>query len=78
MFEEFATDIATQMGIQLSEISVIDGERIGCLDVYLVRLATLNHKSSTLMYQRELDDLANGKPSDGLETKIRSALLRIR
>ena len=78
MIQEFTTDLAAQMGIQLSRVSVVEGRQVGCLDVYLLSLAADDHLVSTLIYQSELDHLQNGSDTGQLETKIRSALERLR
>ena len=77
MIQEFAADIAKQMGIQLSHVSVVEGRQVGCLDVYLLSLAADDHLVSTLIYQSELDHLQAGTDSGQLEEKIRAALERL-
>jgi len=77
IIKEYATGIAAQMGMKLTKISVIEGQRIGCLDVHLLNLARGNQIVSALVYQTELDRLQNGFQCDRLETKIRSALSRL-
>lgn len=77
MIQEYAADLATQMGIKLSRVSMIEGRRVGCLDMHLLNLVVDGHRVSTLVYQSELDDLQNGACCDRLETKIRAALSRL-
>ena len=77
MIQEYAVDIAAQMGIQLSRVSVVEGRPIGCLDVYLLSLAADDHLVSTLVHQSELDHVQNGSDCGHLEAKIRSALERL-
>jgi hypothetical protein len=77
MLQAYVTDIADQMGIQLSRVSVIEGRAVGCLDAYLLHLASDNQKVSVLVYLPELDNLQQGSCCDRLELKIRSALLRL-
>lgn len=77
MIQEYAADLAAQMGIQLSQVSVVEGRRVGCLDVHLLNLAIDDHRVSTLVYQSELDDLQGGSYCERLELKIRSALSRL-
>jgi hypothetical protein len=78
MIQEFASDIANQIGIQLSRVSVTEGRPVGATDVYLLSLAAGEHLVSTLIYQSELDHLQNGTDSGQLEEKIRAALERLR
>lgn len=77
MIKEYAADIAAEMGATLSKISVIEGQRIGCLDVHLLKLACDGQVASALVYQSELDTLQRGVHCDRLEVKIRSALSRL-
>lgn len=78
IIREYATGIAAQMGVNLTKISVIEGPRIGCLDVHLLNLTSGNTVSSALVYQTELSRLQNGFQCDRLETKIRAALSRMK
>jgi hypothetical protein len=73
MIQEYAADLAAQMGILLSRVTVDEGRTVGCLDAYLVNLTSCGHQVSALVYQNELDDPA----SERLELKIRSALSRL-
>lgn len=77
MMKEYVTDLALHMGIRLSHVSVVEGRRVGCLDVHLLNLASDGHRASTLVYQSELDDLHNGSNCDRLDMKVRSALARL-
>jgi hypothetical protein len=74
---KFATNIAEQMGIQLSKVSVIDGRDVGCLDVYLVYLHADEHRVSALAYQSDLDNLHSEFRCDRLEVKLRAALSQL-
>jgi hypothetical protein len=78
MIKESVTDIANQAGMSLSMISVIEGQTIGFLDVHFLHIATKGHTVSTLVYESELNNLNNSLPCERLETKIRSALSRLR
>lgn len=73
MIQEYAADLAAQMGILLSRVTVDEGRTVGCLDAYLVNLTSCGHQVTALVHQNELDDLA----SERLELKIRSALSRL-
>jgi hypothetical protein len=77
MIQNYATDLAAQMGIQLSRVSVVEGRRVGCLDVHLLNMAVDSHLVSTLVYQSELDNLLSGSYCERLELKIRTALSRM-
>jgi len=77
MIREYAADLAAQTGIKLSRVSVVEGQRIGCLDVHLLHLAADGQLVSALVYQSELDELQCGSRSGRLEVKIRAALSRL-
>jgi len=76
--KEYATGIAAKMGMNLTHISVTDGQRIGCLDVHLLKLAHDNQVVSALVYQTDLEKLQNGFQSDRLETNIRTSLSQLK
>jgi hypothetical protein len=77
MIQEYAADLATQQGINLSRVSIIEGRKVGCLDMHLLNLAANGHLVSTLVYQSELDELQSGACCERLERKIQSALSRL-
>jgi hypothetical protein len=74
----FSADIADQMGIQLSKIAFVEGNKVGCLDIHLLNLSTKGKLVSVLAYQSDVDNLLSGKSNDRLETKIRTALSRLK
>ena len=77
MIQEYVTDIAAQMGIKLSRVSIVEGRRVGCLDVHLLNLVADGQRVSTLVYQSELDKIQTGECCERLESRIRSALSRM-
>jgi len=77
MIEEYVTHTAMKMGIKVSQLSIVEGRRIGCLDVHLLNLACDDQTVSTLVYQSELNRLQEGSLSERLELKIMSALSRL-
>ena len=74
MIQKYVRDIAAQMKIQLSQVSVIEGRKVGCLDVHLLNVTSDGRLVSVLVYQSELDKLQIGERCDKLESRIRSAL----
>jgi len=77
MITGLATDIAEQMGIPLSGVSVVEGRRVGCLEMSLLHFAADGQLVSALVHQSELDDLYNGSCCERLRVKIQSALSRL-
>jgi hypothetical protein len=78
MVKGLAADIADQMGIRLSGVSVVEGRRVGCLDMSLLHLAADDRLVSALVHKSELEDLQNGSGCERLEVKIQTALSRLK
>jgi len=78
MINKYASNLAEQMGISLSRVTVIDGKLLGCRDSHLLQLHSDGHVESALIFQRELEDLHNGICHDRLETRLRVTLSRLK
>lgn len=78
MIEEYVSDIATEMGIPLPEISVISGRDTGAFRVYILNLGTEHNQVSALVHQSEINELQDGSSCERLELKIRSVLARLK
>ena len=78
MIQNLAHNLASDMGITLTRVSIVDGTRLGCLDVHLLHLSSDRHLSSALIHQSEIDNLHTGEQTGRLETKIRDALTRLK
>jgi len=74
MIQAYVLDIAAKMKIKLSQLSVVEGCNVGCLDAHLLNLTFNGHQQSALVYQSELDRIQIGECCDRLELRIRSAL----
>jgi hypothetical protein len=77
MIDEYVTEIAKQMGIQLSQLSIVEGQRVGCHGLHLMNLACDDQIVSTLVFQADLDKLQDGSLSERLQMKIVSSLSRL-
>ena len=77
MIEEYVSNIACTMGLKLSQTSIVDGQSLGCLDVYLVNISSKGRKVNILVYRDDIVKLENGMHSDRLETRIRGTLSRL-
>ena len=75
--EDFASDVACQMGVELLKVSLIDGQRLGCIDSYILDMTTKNETVGTLIYKRDIDKLDDEDECARLEIRIRTALLRL-
>lgn len=78
MIQSYVTDLATQMGLPAVQVSVIEGDRVGCLDVYLIHIVAEGHKVSSLIYQSDLNCIRDGENCERLEAKIWSVLQRLK
>jgi hypothetical protein len=74
MIEEYATDLASRMGIQLSEISLVEGKAEECLDMHLLHLNAKPNHVCVPIRQQDLEDLQNGSDCTRLDLKLCSAL----
>jgi len=74
MIKVYATDIASQVGIQLSNVSIVEGRDVGCLDTHLMKLMYDGQLVSVLVYKSDLYNLQAGRCCNRLEMKIQSAL----
>ena len=74
MIQEYVHDIAVQMKIQLSQLSLVEARDVGCLDVHLLILSSDGHQQSALVYQSELEKIGTGACCERLELRIRAAL----
>lgn len=75
MIQDYVRNIASQMKIQLSRLSMVEGRSVGCLDAHLLNLTSNGHQLSTIVYQSELDIIQIGDSCGKLESRIHSALL---
>jgi hypothetical protein len=77
MIEQFVSCIAARMGIDLSRITLVDGQPLGCIDVQLLNMSSKGHVVSALVFQADIENLKNGTDCDSLEVRMRSSLSRL-
>lgn len=73
-------EIAEQMGLlalKVSEVTLTDGERIGCRDAFLLNITAHGRLTSSLIYRSDLDDINQGSVNDRMEIRIRNALAKL-
>lgn len=78
MIEKYASDLAARMGITLSEISLVEGKDVGCLDMHLLLLNADLNRVSVPVRQQDLEDLLNSSDNTRLDLKLCSALSRLK
>lgn len=77
MIHDYVVDIASQLGMELSKVSMVEGQRLGCTDTCLLNIGARGCIVSALVFQTDLANLEKGFNLDRLELRIRSALLRL-
>lgn len=77
MIKKFIANTAAKLGVKLSNITLVNGEHVGCIDASLLHVSDGRHHIYTLIYHSELDDLNNGKCCTNLSLKIWSVLTRL-
>ena len=77
MIQQYAADLATQMGIKLSQVLFFDGKLSGSPDFHLIQLHSEDQMESAIVFQQELEHLQKGIANIRLETRLRSALSRL-
>jgi len=78
MIVDYATDLAMQMDIKLSRVSIVEGNTLGYPESSLVHLYSNRQMVSAIIYQPELEDLQNRISSDRVDVKLRAALSRLK
>lgn len=77
MIVRYANDIAALIGMELSGVSLVDGQKLGCKDYHLLNISSKGRLASVLVHQTDLVHLNDGLPTPRLELTIRRALQRI-
>ncbi len=77
MIKKYVSNIAVQIGLELSKISLVDGQTLGCRDTHLLSMSIKERIVSTIIYQSDLENLVKGIGCDRLEIRIRMALSRL-
>lgn len=74
MLKAYVYDLAEKMGIRLTGIALVEGKRLGCTDVHLLKLSTKEHTVESLIYQTDLEMLKNGVECNRLDVRTKMAL----
>ena len=77
MIRDYVTKIASQFKVQLSNIILIEGRQLDCLDAHELKLEADGKQISVLLYQSELNELQSNSVSVWLEQRIKSAMLKL-
>jgi hypothetical protein len=77
MIKDYVADMASQMGIEVTHVSLAGGLKVACVD-YRLEIYSKSHVVSTLIHMSELETIKNRSSSGFLELKIRTALERLK
>jgi hypothetical protein len=77
LINDYAADLAAQMGLKLSKVSIEDGLEADCKDAFLMELVSGKKHVNALVYRSDLDELKHSKHCDRLEVRLRTALARL-
>lgn len=77
MNEKYISDLASQMGIELSSISLVERVSGGSLDTHSLMMSSKGCNVSTILYQTDLELMKSGSSCDRLELRIQQALSRL-
>jgi hypothetical protein len=77
VIKKYVSDIARQMGMRLSRVTLVDGRTLGCRDLSLLNISSKECITSALIYPADLRDLEKGVICTQLEIRIRAALSRL-
>jgi hypothetical protein len=77
MIHDYIREIARQNSVEVDSISLLDGERIGVLDAYLLKIFSKGHMVSTLLFKMELTAIRDGQSSERFQREIGKALARL-
>ena len=77
VIERYAGELATRMGLPLSNISIAGEDIHGGSGTCLLELDSGRKQTSVLVYQSELDAAQQGSPPELLIARLMVALLRL-
>lgn len=77
MINKYVSDIAAQMGITLTKISLVNGKFLGCRDAHSLMMSAKSCSFSAIVYQADLAQLVSGGRCERLESDVRSSLSRL-
>lgn len=77
MVNKFVNDIASQLGMKISKVSVSGGLDVDCRD-FLLEIESNGHKVKTTINQSEIESIKHYGSSGFLDMKIKTALERLK
>ena len=74
MLCEYVSELAKQMGINATEVTLEDGKRLGLNGTSLLKIMSYEHKIAELVFQYEIDMLDNGIVPPRLNVRMKAVL----
>jgi hypothetical protein len=78
MIKEYVAELAGQMGIMLTKVTIKEKPPAGSLDAYLLEISSNGKLVSERIHKSEILLFESGQKSELLEIKVRSALMRLK
>ena len=78
MVSEYVISFANEIGVKLTDVRLVEGRTVGCIDVYLLHMVANNRQTSMLVYQSDLDALQNGSCVTNLDNRLNTVLQDIK
>ena len=76
MIQKYVADLARQMQIPLSSVTIVDDSSIKNLDSRLLKISSGEHTSFVLLQQKDLDGF-HSADCDLLKTMVQTAMVRL-
>ena len=77
MIKEYATVLASKMGVKLSKVHLVEGKTVGCIDAHTLMMASRGCNVGIIIYQINLEEIEKGIVCDQLALRIIQALGRL-
>jgi len=77
MVKKYVSDIASQMGIDLSRVRLIKSKSVRSPDTHMLMMSSNGCNVSTILYQDDLEVIKSGGTCDTLDLRILQVLLRL-
>jgi hypothetical protein len=78
ILKDFASRIAYDMGVTISNIDFVDGHRLGTKDKHLLNILSQKGTVSVVVFQSDINNLLLGKECSRLEVRLRTVLLTLK
>ena len=67
-------EVASEMGMPLTKVQIVDGRRLGCRDAHLVKIASNGNIISTIIHENDLSEDNSPARFEKTKNKIRCAI----